>query len=101
MIVKNLKLDIFKRINHNIEYITNLALEIYVDSCGKKSLGETPQCECTRRLISSPRKAEYISRAGIPTYNIRVFLFPFVQVSIFITNTSLCIQQTQTSLYSR
>jgi hypothetical protein len=43
----------------------NLAPEIYVDSCGRKGIGETPQCVSTRRLTSRPRKAEYISGAGL------------------------------------
>src|SRR5690554_701128 len=66
--------DIIKRMNWNTERRANQALEIYVDSCGKKSLGETPQCFSTRRLTSSPRKAEYISRAGIRSYIVRILL---------------------------
>src|SRR5699024_2829948 len=33
-------------------------------STGRKGLGETPQCDSTRRLISRPRKAKYISIAS-------------------------------------
>src|SRR5690625_1685179 len=65
--------------------INKIAMDIYVGSCGRKSLGETPQCECTRRLTSSPRKAEYISRAGMRSYNIRVLFNskPFCPSLIF------------------
>src|SRR5690625_4662429 len=44
--------DIIKRMNWNTERRANQALEIYVDSCGKKSLGETPQCFSTRSMTS-------------------------------------------------
>jgi hypothetical protein len=28
-----------------------------VDSCGRRGIGETPECDSTRRLTSRPRKA--------------------------------------------
>jgi hypothetical protein len=49
-----------------------LAKEIHGDSCGRIGIGETPQCDSTRRLTSRPRKAECISVAGmvLPKENI-------------------------------
>ncbi len=63
---------------------TSLAPEIYVDSCGRKGIGETPQCASTRRLTSRPRKAKYISGAGYMHYLIFYLLLEFfVPVSLF------------------
>src|SRR5699024_9759489 len=50
------------------------AEEIYEDSCGRKGLGETPQCVSTRRLTSRPRKAKYISEADINYFVRLLFL---------------------------
>ncbi len=54
-----------------------LAEEIYVDSCGRKGIGETPQCVSTRRLTSRPRKAKCISGAVYihqSKFQVRIFL---------------------------
>jgi len=56
--------DKSKIMNYRDEQYETKAKEIYVDSCGMKGLGETPQCDSTRRLISRPRKAKYISVAS-------------------------------------
>jgi len=69
--------DITKCLTQKSNNPTELAEEIYVDSCGKKGLGETPQCVSARRLTSRPRKAKYISGAVYLLHNfckVRIFL---------------------------
>src|SRR5699024_8663421 len=56
--------DRTKVFNCKGEESTDLAEEIYVDSCGRKGIGETPKCGSTRGLTSRPRKAKCISGAG-------------------------------------
>jgi hypothetical protein len=57
------------------ECFTLPAQEIYGDFCGRKGIGEIPECESTRKLTSRPRKAKYISEAVL-------FVFYFMQNTI-------------------
>jgi len=71
--------DITKCLTQKTNNPTKLVEEIYVDSCGEKGLGETPQCVSTRRLTSRPRKAKYISVAVYLLHN-----FCKVRISLLI-----------------
>jgi hypothetical protein len=69
--------DITKMLYSKDEQCTKLAEEIYADSCGRKGIGETPQCVSTRRLTSHPRKRSVFPERCISTNQYFKFGFFF------------------------
>ncbi len=64
---ENRRLGQNKKVLPKDEQCMEIAEGIYVDSWGRKGIGETPKCASTRRLTSRPRKAKYIPGAVLCT----------------------------------
>lgn len=64
-----------KSVTQNTNDAGNISGGNVRDSCGRKDIGETPQCVSARGLTSHQRKAKYISGALVYTIFWLVWFF--------------------------